>query len=416
MSDNPESPVRAVVKIGVLGAGTVGSAFIDLIAQRAEVIQAETGVRPEISGVLTRSKGNGEQIVDEADVIVELMGGLDPAEGLVRRALEQGKPVVTANKQLLSRRGHELFPLASANGAALRYEAAVGGAVPIVRVLGDTLSATPVNRVHGIVNGTTNYILTAMAKRGESYAEALADAQQAGFAEADPTEDVSGADAAAKMAILAMLAFGTWVPFEDIDYTGIDKIALEDIEYARDFGLALKLVGTAERIGDGVSVRVHPIFLPLTHPLASVDGSYNAVTIESPHVEEITLQGPGAGGVPTASAVLGDVISVLHQADEPRHAWQTLPKSTDVNSAFYLHFEVDDQPGVLAQVAQVLGLQNVSIRSVAQEGIGGRARLVMITHRAPESNMAAAIAMIGGLDFVQGEPRAIRVFDEEETA
>jgi homoserine dehydrogenase len=407
-------PGNTDVKIGVLGRGTVGSALIDLLRERADVIEAETGCRPVVSGVLTRSEGNGEQIVDEADVVVEVMGGLDPAEQLVRRALMAGKPVVTANKQLLSRKGDELFPLAAEHGAALRYEAAVGGAVPIVRVLGDTLSATPVDRVHGIVNGTTNYILTAMAKRGESYAEALKDAQAAGFAEADPTEDVSGSDAAAKMALLAMLAFGTWVSWEDVDHSGIDKIALEDIEHAREFDLALKLVGTAERIGDGVSVRVHPIFLPNTHPLASVDGSYNAVTIESPHVEEITLQGPGAGGVPTASAVLGDVISVLHGSDEPRHAWRTLPKSDDVWSAFYLYLEVDDQPGVLAQVAQVLGLQNVSIRSVAQNGLGDGASLVMITHRAPESAMAAAVGMISGLGFVRGEPRAIRVFDEED--
>ncbi len=325
MSNDPGSKD---VKIGVLGRGTVGSALIDLLAERADVIEAETGYRPVVSGVLTRSEGDGQQIVDEADVLVEVMGGLEPAEQLVRRALMAGKPVVTANKQLLSRKGDELFPLAAEHGAALRYEAAVGGAVPIVRVLGDTLSATPVDRVHGIVNGTTNYILTAMAKRGESYAEALADAQAAGFAEADPTEDVSGSDAAAKMAILAMLAFGTWVSWEDVDHSGIDKIALADIEHAREFDLALKLVGTAERIGEGVSVRVHPIFLPSSHPLASVDGSYNAVTIESPHVEEITLQGPGAGGVPTASAVLGDVISVLHGADEPRHAWRCSRRPT----------------------------------------------------------------------------------------
>jgi homoserine dehydrogenase len=412
MSSNPADE-GSVVKIGVLGRGTVGSALITLLEERADLIQAETGLRPVVSGVLTRSLGNGEGIVDEADVIVEVMGGLEPAEALVRRALEAGKPVVTANKQLLSRRGHELFPLASANGAALRYEAAVAGAVPIVRVLGDTLSATPVERVHGIVNGTTNYILTAMAQRGESYAEALKDAQDAGFAEADPTEDVSGSDAAAKMALLAMLAFGTWVSYDDVDFSGIDKLALADLEFAREFDLALKLVGTAEKIGDAVSVRVHPIFLPLTHPLARVDGSYNAVTIESPHVEEITLQGPGAGGVPTASAVLGDVISVLHGADEPKHAWVQLPKAPDVESAFYLHFDVDDEPGVLSQVAQVLGLQKISIRSVAQKGEGGAARLVMITHRAPESAMAAAIGMIGGLGFVRGEPRAIRVFDEE---
>lgn len=413
MSSNPGGDAD-VVKIGVLGRGTVGSALIGLIEERADLIEAETGTRPVISGVLTRSQGDGEQIVDEADVVVEVMGGLDPAEALVRRALTAGKPVVTANKQLLSRKGDELFPLASEHGAALRYEAAVGAAVPIVRVLGDTLSATPVERVHGIVNGTTNYILTAMAKRGESYAEALKDAQDAGFAEADPTEDVSGSDAAAKMALLAMLAFGTWVSIDDVDHSGIDKLALEDIEYAREFDLALKLVGTAEKLHDGsISVRVHPIFLPNTHPLANVDGSYNAVTIESPHVEEITLQGPGAGGVPTASAVLGDVISVLHGAEEPKHAWVNLPKAADVNSAFYLHFEVDDEPGVLSQVAQVLGLQKISIRSVAQQGSGGQARLVMITHRAPESALAAAIGMIAGLGFVRSEPRAIRVFDEE---
>ncbi len=241
--------------------------------------------------------------------------------------------------------------------------------MPIVRVLGDTLSATPVDRVHGIVNGTTNYILTAMAKRGESYAEALKDAQAAGFAEADPTEDVSGSDgrredgAPRDARVRYVCELGGRRPHPGSTRSPWRTSSTPASSISRSSTSA-----HAERIGDGVSVRVHPIFLPNTHPLSSVDGSYNAVTIESPHVEEITLQGPGAGGVPTASAVLGDVISVLHGADEPRHAWRTLPKADEVWSAFYLYFEVDDHPGVLAQVAQVLGLQNVSIRSVAQKG------------------------------------------------
>ncbi len=281
-----------VFRIGLLGHGTVGAAFAELLDARTAAIAHVTGLRPELSGVLTRSRGDFEDILARSDLIVEVMGGIDPAREHVLRALREGKHVVTANKQLLSRHGEELWAAAREHGAQLRFEAAVAGVVPVIRVLQESLAGAHVERVHGIVNGTTNYILTEMARTGEPYAAALADAQRLGYAEADPTDDVSGADAAAKMAILARLAFDTPVALEDVTYEGIEHLTADDLEYARDLGLALKLVGTAERVEGGISVRVHPAFLYGGHPLASVGGPYNAVTIEAPAITEITLQGP----------------------------------------------------------------------------------------------------------------------------
>src|ERR687895_798389 len=286
-------------RIGLLGHGTVGSSFARLLEERADAIEAEVGMRPRLAGVLTRSRGEFGEILDGSDLIVELMGGIEPTREYVLRSMEAGRHVVTANKQLLSRHGEEVF------------EGAVAGVVPAIRVMAETLAAAHIERVHGIVNGTTNYILTQMAATGATYEEALAEAQELGYAEADPTEDVTGKDAAAKMAILARLAFSAAVRLDQVSYEGIERITPDDIAYARELGLSLKLVGSAERVDGAVAVHVYPAFLYAEHPLASVNGAFNAVTIESPAITEITLSGPGAGGIQTASAVLGDVISAM---------------------------------------------------------------------------------------------------------
>ncbi len=403
----------ATYRVGLLGHGTVGGAFAALLEDRAEAIVPITGLRPQVSGVLTRSRGDFEQILAESDLIVELIGGLEPARDYVLRAMQAGKHVVSANKQLLSQHGEELWACAREHGVQLRFEAAVAGVVPVIRVLQESLAAAHVERIHGIVNGTTNYILTEMARGGLSYEAALAQAQQLGYAEADPTDDVTGRDAAAKMAILARLAFDTPVHLDQVVYEGIEHLTADDIAYAQELGLGLKLIGTAERVDGGLSVRVHPAFLYAGHPLASVNGPFNAVTVESDVITEITMSGPGAGGPQTASAVLGDVISAMIPPATTPETTQELAIVNDVESAFYLHLEVADRPGVLAQVAELLGMQGASIKSVVQRGLGDNARLVMVLHPLLESRFYAAVRLIGRLDFMRSAPRAIRVIEEE---
>jgi homoserine dehydrogenase len=405
-------PDGATFKIGLLGHGTVGSALHELIDERADAIAATTGVRPEVVGVLTRSRGEFEDIVERSDLVVELIGGLEPARTYILAAMAAGRHVVTANKQVLAEHGEELFDAAREAGVQLRFEAAVGGVVPVIRVIQETLAAAHIERVHGIVNGTTNYILTEMARTGASYEDALAAAQELGYAEADPTDDVTGKDAAAKMAIIARLAFNARLTIDQVAYEGIKHITADDLAYAKELGLSLKLVGTAERRGGGISVRVHPAFLYADHPLASVNGSFNAVTIESPAITEITLSGPGAGGTQTASAVLGDVISAIIPPPTLPSPPVEQPLVADVESAFYLSLEVADHPGVLAQVAEILGLQGVSVKSVLQKGMGEDARLAMVMHPVLESKFGAAVEMIGGLDFLRSRPRVIRVIEE----
>jgi len=295
----------------------------------------------------------------------------------------------------------------------LRFEGAVAGVVPVIRVLQESLAAARVDRVHGIVNGTTNYILSEMARAGLSYEQALRQAQELGYAEADPTDDVTGKDAAAKMAILARLAFSSPVHLDQVVYEGIEHLTSDDLAYAKELGLALKLIGTAERVDGGVSVRVHPAFIYAGHPLASVDGPFNAVTVESEAITEITLSGPGAGGPQTASAVMGDVISAMIPPATTPETTESLAVVEDVVSAFYLHMEVADRPGVLAQIAELLGMQGASIKSVVQRGLGDNARLVMVIHPLLESRFFAAVRLIGQLDFMRAPPRAIRVIDEE---
>jgi homoserine dehydrogenase len=405
-------------RVGLLGHGTVGAAFERLLEERTGAVAATTGLRPQLSGVLTRSRGDFEAILEGSDLIVELIGGIEPARDYVLRAMRAGKHVVSANKQLLSQHGEELWACAREHQVQLRFEGAVAGVVPVIRVLQESLAAAHVERIHGIVNGTTNYILSEMARAGISYEQALMQAQELGYAEADPTDDVTGRDAAAKMAILARLAFSTPVHLDQVVYEGIEHITADDMAYADELGLGLKLIGTAERVDGGISVRVHPAFLYGEHPLATVNGPFNAVTVESDAITEITMSGPGAGGPQTASAVLGDVISAMIPPASGvggSDIAEALPVVSDVSSAFYLHMEVADRPGVLAQIAELLGMQGASIKSFVQRGLGDNARLVMVLHPLLESRFYAAVRMIGQLDFMRAAPRAIRVIDEDFT-
>ncbi|HEY3728947.1 MAG TPA: homoserine dehydrogenase [Solirubrobacteraceae bacterium] len=401
-------------RVGLLGHGTVGAAFAQLLPRHANRVERITGLRPSLAGVVTRSSGSFEELLPRCDLVVELMGGIEPARTWVLEAMRGGKHVVTANKQLLSQHGEELWEAARVQGVQLRFEGAVAGVVPVIRVLQESLAGATIDRVHGIVNGTTNFILTEMARTGATFAEALADAQRLGYAEADPSEDVDGRDAAAKMAIIARLAFETPVHIDQVRYEGIEQIQPDDLEYARDLGLGLKLIGTAERVGPAaLSVRVYPAFLYPGHPLASVNGPFNAVTVESAAITEITMSGPGAGGPQTASAVLGDVISAMIPPASTPPAVERLEIVSDVVSSFYLHLEVADEPGVLAQVAQVLAVQGVSVKSVVQKGLSDQARLVMVVHPVLESRFSAAMELIAGLEIMRAPPRAIRVLEEE---
>ena len=403
-----------VVNVGILGRGTVGGAFRRLLNERADMVEEVSGRRPRVSGVLSRNRGDFDRLLARSEIVVELIGGTDPALDYVTQALEAGRHVVTANKQLLAQHGPALVAAARRGGAQLRFEAAVAGAIPVIRVVQESLGAIPIEKVFGIVNGTTNYILTEMARSGLSYEEALKQAQTLGYAEADPTEDVNGADAAAKMTILARLAFGVPVKLNDVPYEGIEQVKPDDLAYAKELGLSLKLLGVAERVGDdAISVRVFPCFLYPGHPLSPIEGAFNAVMVEAPTITEITMSGPGAGGSETASAVLGDVVSVISGGSPLFEENARLRVARDVEMAFYLHLEVEDRPGVLAQVAVILGQNEVSVRSVVQRGRGDDATLIMVMHPVSEKRFAAALKKIARLKFLRSPPRSIRVIEEE---
>jgi homoserine dehydrogenase len=410
----PAKKPNGDVHVGILGKGTVGGAFQELLTDRAEMVAEVSGRRPKVTGVLSSKKGNFDEILAASDIIVELIGGIDPARDYVTRALREGRHVVTANKQLIAQHGGELVAAAREGGAQLRFEAAVAGAIPVIRVVQESLGAIPIEKVFGIVNGTTNYILTEMTRSGLSYDEALKQAQNLGYAEADPSDDVGGADAAAKMAILARLAFGTPVRLDQVPYEGIEQVRPDDIAYAKELGLSLKLLGVAERLGENeVSVRVFPCFLYPGHPLAPIEGPFNAVMVEAPTITEITMSGPGAGGPETASAVLGDVVSVIAGGSPLFEENSKLKIAKDVEMAFYLHLEVEDRPGVLAQIAEILGDNEVSVRSVIQRGRGDDAQLIMVMHPVSERRFGAALKKIAKLKFLRSPPRSIRVIEEE---
>lgn len=429
----------SVVRIGLLGCGNVGAALIGLIAEQAGAVELRTGLRLEVTRVAVRNLAKARPVelpegcvthdaggvVDdpEVDVVVELIGGIEPARSLVLDALKSGKPVVTANKELLANVGEELFAAADAAGVDLLFEASVGGAIPVIRPLRESLAGTRVRRVTGIVNGTTNYILTRMSEEGATYAEALAEAQGLGYAERDPTADVDGYDAGAKAAILATIAFGASVVAGDVYHEGISAVTPADIDFAHRLGYEIKLLAVAEAHHDdagadgvpAVSVRVHPAMVPTDHPLASVRGSFNAVFIEGEAVGELMLYGRGAGGRPTASAVLGDVVDAAGNLRRGTHApLGLLPRAVirpidEMRSEYYLHLEVVDRPGVLHAVSGVFAEHGVSIRSMEQEGLGDEARLIFITHDAAESAVQATLAALRGLDVVDRVTSVLRV-------
>lgn len=423
------------VGIGILGGGTVGGALARRILNEREAIAAKSGIDLSLVRVAVRDvtkdrpfpaalvTADPVEVVDDPDVdlVVELMGGIEPARALVLRALAAGKPVVTANKELIAREGPALFAEAAASGVSLLFEAAVGGGIPLIRPLSESLAGERITRVMGIVNGTTNYILTSMESTGASYGDALAEAQALGYAEADPTADVGGADAAAKAAILAGLAFGTWVGADRVYREGIDGIEARDIAYARQLGYSVKLVAVAEMLdGIGAAVRVHPALVPLDHPLAHVHGPANAVFIEGSAIGELFFMGPGAGGEPTATAVLGDVIDAAREllagttvVPRIRLADGAVADFADIVTKWYVRLEVVDAPGVLASVAGVFGACGVSLMSVWQEGTGADATLLLVTHDAREADHRKAVAGLAELPAVRQVAATIRVVSSE---
>jgi len=428
------------VRIGLLGCGNVGAALVGLVRDRAAEIEARTGLALEVTRVAVRSLARDRDVeLDEGvlttdadavatspdvDVVVEVIGGIEPARELIVAALRAGKPVVTANKELLANLGPELFVEADGAGLDLLFEAAVAGGIPLMRPLRESLVGEDITRVMGIVNGTTNFILTRMAESGASYAEALAEAQSLGYAERDPTADVEGYDAGAKAAIIATIAFGSRVVAGDVYHEGISNITPADLDFARQLGFVVKLLAVAERVegpdGPEVGVRVHPAMVPAAHPLASVRDSFNAVFIEGASVGDLMFYGRGAGGGPTASAVLGDVIDAAanlrrgHGASLGTLAKATLRSIDELETAYYLNLEVADLPGVLATVAGVFGAHGVSIRSMEQEGLGEGARLVFITHRAVERDLQATLHELRDLDVVGRIVSVLRVVGADE--
>jgi homoserine dehydrogenase len=421
------------VRIGVLGCGNVGGALVDLIARQQATIEARTGIRLEIGAVAVRNLSRPRDVVladgvltrdtyavvsdPTIDLVVETIGGIEPARELITTALKHGKPVVTANKELLANVGTELYAAAEDAGVDLLFEAAVAGGIPIVRALRESLRGEPITRVMGIINGTTNFILTKMAEEGADYAAALTEAQALGFAERDPTADVEGYDAGAKAAIMATIAFGVKVVAGDVYHEGISHITAHDMAMAKRLGYVVKLLGIAEidpPTGE-VAVRVHPAMVPLTHPLAAVRDSYNAVFVEGGAVGSLMFFGRGAGGNPTASAVLGDVVDAASNLVKHTHGslgsfTRARIRPIDETSAEYLlNLEVDDQPGVLHAVTGVFARHDVSIRAAEQEGIGPEARLVFITHEARESAVQATVRELRDLDSVRHVGSLLRV-------
>jgi homoserine dehydrogenase len=431
------------VNVGVLGCGNVGAALVALVQQRADEVAARTGVRIEITRVAVRSltrkrpidvadsvltRDAAEVVADPAiDVVVEVIGGIEPARELILAALAAGKPVVTANKELLANHGAELYQAAAAAEVDLLFEAAVAGGIPILRPMRESLIGEDVRRIMGIVNGTTNFILTAMSEHGTSYAEALAEAQQLGFAERDPTADVEGFDAGAKAAILASIAFGAKVVAGDVYHEGISAITATDIAFAERLGYVVKLLAIAELVAgesgsDEVAVRVHPAMVPRTHPLAGVRESFNAVFVEGEAVGDLMFYGRGAGGDPTASAVLGDLVDAAVNLDKktfaslPALVRRPIRPIDELHSSYYVNLDVVDRPGVLRAVAEVFERHAVSIRSLEQEGVGADARLIFITHLAREADVQRTLDDLRELDVIHTITSVLRVIGDDADA
>jgi homoserine dehydrogenase len=425
------------VRVGLLGCGNVGAAIVRLVDEHADVLTARAGVDIEIGLVAVRdvAKQRDLKLAPEAftadadavvrdpaiDVVVEVMGGVDPARALITEALRAGKPVITANKELIARHGPELFTVAAESGVDLLFEASVAGGIPLMRPLRESLAGDRIRRVMGIVNGTTNFILTRMAEEGSSFDDALAEAQRLGFAESDATADVDGFDAAAKAAIIATIAFGARVDADDVYTEGIRGITADDIESAATLGYVVKLLAVAEESEGGISVRVHPAMVPVHHPLASVRGSFNAVFIEGEAVGELMLSGRGAGGGPTASAVLGDLVDAVKNlvgggkgATIGELVERPIRPIDEAESPFYVLMEVADEPGVLAAIAGEFGRHDVSIKSMEQRGLRDDARLVFITHRAREADLRSTLDALRSVVTVRRVGSVLRVMGEED--
>lgn len=430
------APANESVRVGVLGCGNVGAALIRLVHDHADLVTARAGRKVEVARVAVRDLSKPRDVplgasaftddpasivaATDIDVVVEVIGGIDPARELIATALRSGKPVVSANKELLANHGQELVEIAETAGVDLLFEAAVAGGIPLIRPLRESLAGERITRVLGIVNGTTNFILTRMADDRWPFDEALAEAQRLGYAESDPTADVEGHDAAAKAAIIASIAFGAHVTQGDVWREGVSGITQEDVAAAADLGYVVKLLAIAETVGGRVSARVHPAFVPLSHPLAAVRESFNAVFIEGEAVGELMLYGPGAGGGPTASAVLGDLVDAARNiagggpgAKVGHFEAREIISIDDVASQFYVHLEVADEPGVLASIAGVFGDHGVSILSVQQRGRGEEAELVFVTHTARTGDVMATVGAVRDLPVVRRVGSVLRVLERD---
>jgi len=426
-----------LVRVGLLGCGNVGTALVRLLDANADLITRRSGVRINVTRVavqnLTKERAvtfapgvltnDGELVVadPDVDVIVEIIGGIEPARSLILSALKLGKPVVTANKELLANFGEELFEVAATAGVDLLFEASVAGGIPLIRPLRESLVGERIRRVTGIVNGTTNYVLTRMTEERCSLADAVAEAQELGYAEPDPTADIDGFDAAAKAAIIASIAFGARVVAGDVSREGIRNVTADDILAAAELGYVVKLLAVTEEHEGAVSARVHPAMVPVGHPLASVRGSFNAVFIEGEAVGELMLLGRGAGGGPTSSALLGDLIDAaknLHSGARGATVGalerRPIRPIDETSSQFYVSLDAADRPGVLATISGVFGHHEVSIQSMQQKGQGDDARLIFVTHVAKEAAVAATIRAVRDLDAVKKVGSVLRVVGGEE--
>ncbi|MFG2880231.1 homoserine dehydrogenase [Streptomyces sp. NPDC048337] len=424
------------LKVALLGCGVVGSEVARIMTTHADDLAQRIGAPVELAGVAVRRPSKVREGIDPAlvttdatallkrgdiDVAIEVIGGIEPARTLITTAFENGISVVSANKALLAQDGAALHAAAETHGLDLYYEAAVAGAIPLVRPMRESLAGDKINRVMGIVNGTTNFILDKMDSTGAGYQEALDEATALGYAEADPTADVEGYDAAAKAAILAGIAFHTRVRLDDVYREGMTEVSASDFASAKRMGCTIKLLAILERAADGESVtaRVHPAMIPLSHPLASVREAYNAVFVEAEAAGRLMFYGPGAGGSPTASAVLGDLVAVcrnkLAEATGPgESAYTQLPVSAmgEVVTRYHISLDVADKPGVLAQVATVFAEHGVSIDTVTQQGKDGEASLVVVTHRAPDAALSGTVDALRKLDTVRGVASIMRVEGE----
>ncbi|MCR3753555.1 homoserine dehydrogenase [Lentzea californiensis] len=427
------------IRVALLGCGTVGTEVVRLLTDQAEDLTQRIGAPVELAGIAVRRPNKHREVPEhllttdaealvkraDVDVIVEVIGGIDPTRGLLLEALRAGKSVVTANKALLAEHGPDLFEAADASGADLYFEAAVAGAIPLLRPLRESLAGDRITRVMGIVNGTTNFILSAMDATGAGYSETLEEASRLGYAEADPTADVDGFDAASKAAILASLAFHTRVTASDVYREGIRAVSAADIAAAKGLGRTVKLLAICERVTspsgqESVAVRVHPAMIPRTHPLASVNGAFNAVFVEADAAGEMMFYGQGAGGAPTASAVVGDLVAVArnmvasgHGPRESAYAALTPQPMGNTPTRYHISLDVADKPGVLSQVAAVFAEHDVSIAAVRQEGRVEDASLVIVTHAATDAALRSTVDKIGGLPVVRDVVSVMRVEGEE---